>query len=109
MVISGWASTRDQKRRVGRQLALAARATPARWLSRSRGLDPLEELDRATLAHPKMPGRLTARMPGPHVTHYPQPQIQRIAPAHDRSPDQGESSIAVPVTPPPIPPSGATL
>src|SRR5215207_9361791 len=99
MVMSGWASTRDQKRRVGRQLALAARATPARWLSRSCSVRPLEKLDGATRADPKMPGCFTARMPGPHVIHEARPQIQGITLAHDRSPDHEESSIAAPVTP----------
>src|SRR4051812_24255677 len=46
-----------------------------------------------------MPGRVTARMPGPHVTHDARPQIQGITLAHDRSPDHGESSSAAPVTP----------
>ena len=90
----------DQKSLVGGQLPAAARAPPVGRLNRPCSVRPLEKLDCATLADPKMPGRVTARMPGPHVPHDARPQIQGITLAHDRSPDHEESSIAVPVTPP---------
>src|SRR3954464_8212786 len=89
----------DQKSLVGRQLPAPARAPPLGRLNRPCSVRPLEKLDGATRADPKMPGRVTARMPGPHVPHDARPQIQGITLAHDRSPDHGESSIAAPVTP----------
>src|SRR4051794_653873 len=68
-------------------------------LNRPCSVRPLEKLDGATRADPKMPGCFTARMPGPHVPHDARPQIQGITLTHDRSPDHEESSIAAPVTP----------
>ena len=89
----------DQKGLVGGQLPAPARAPPVGRLNRPCSVRPLEKLDGATRADPKMPGRVTARMPGPHVPHDARPQIQGITLAHDRSPDHEESSIAAPVTP----------
>src|SRR3954463_5012545 len=100
---------RDQKSLVGRQLPAPARAPPLGRLNRPCSVRPLEKLDGATRADPKMPGRVTARMPGLHVPHDARPQIQGITLAHDRSPDHEELSIAAPVTPLPIPSSSATL
>lgn len=88
----------DQKGLVGGQLPAPARAPPVGRLNRPCSVRPLEKLDGATRADPKMPGRVTARMPGPHVPHDARPQIQGITLAHDRSPDHEESSIAAPVT-----------
>src|SRR4051812_4803337 len=89
----------DQKGLVGGQLPAPARAPPVGRLNRPCSVRPLEKLDGATRADPKMPGRVTARMPGPHVPHDARPQIQGITLAHDRSPDHEESSIAASVTP----------
>src|SRR3954468_8794409 len=89
----------DQKGLVGGPLPAPARAPPVGRLNRPCSVRPLEKLDGATRADPKMPGRVTARMPGPHVPHDARPQIQGITLAHDRSPDHEESSIAAPVTP----------
>src|SRR3954470_13455063 len=90
---------RDQKSLVGRQLALAARTSLARRLGRSRRVHPLEELDGATLADPKVAGCLTTRMASAPVRHDARAQIKRIALTHDRPPDHGESPMTLPVNP----------